>query len=95
VPGYGLINMPILPTEIAPFFDAGLAWWGSNAQSDFLGSPRLAFDRNASDRVPVFSAGIAARMNILGYLVFEAYYAYPFQRPEKGAHFGFQIAPGW
>jgi hypothetical protein len=45
--------------------------------------------------VPVFSTGVSARMNVLGYLVFEAYYAYPFQRPEKGAHFGFVLSPGW
>jgi len=45
--------------------------------------------------VPVFSAGVSARFNILGYLVLEAYYAYPFQRPGKGGHLGFNIAPGW
>ena len=50
---------------------------------------------NSSKRVPVFSTGISARMNVLGYLVLEAYYAYPFQRPEKGAHFGFVLSPGW
>ena len=102
VPGFGLINLPFLPTEIAPFVDAGLAWWGSGA--DFQSSdgtlidadrPRLAFDRNATDRVPVVSAGITARMNILGYVILETYYAFPFQRPGKGAHFGFNLAPGW
>ena len=29
------------------------------------------------------------------YVVLEAYYAYPFQRPQKGWHFGFNLAPGW
>jgi len=87
---YGLINFPYLPTEIAPFFDAGVAWSGSEN-----GSPRFAFDRNATDRVPVFSTGVSARMNVLGYLVFEAYYAYPFQRQGRGAHFGFVLSPGW
>ncbi|HEX6558487.1 MAG TPA: hypothetical protein VF021_03475, partial [Longimicrobiales bacterium] len=102
VPGYGLINMPFLPTEIAPFFDAGLAWWGgtgtlttSTGLNISRSKPRLAFERNTDDRVPVFSTGVAARFNILGYLVLEAYYAYPFQRPKKGAHFGFQVSPGW
>lgn len=104
VPGLGLINMPFLPTEISPFVDAGLAWFGSGARlrgTDGMATtvppkrPRLAFDRNTSDRVPVVSAGLSARFNILGYLILEAYYAYPFQRPEKGAHFGFNIAPGW
>ncbi|HSJ08029.1 MAG TPA: basic secretory protein-like protein [Longimicrobiales bacterium] len=85
---YGLINFPYLPTEISPFFDAGLAWFGDDA-------PDLRFDRRTEDRVPVFSTGLSARVNVLGYLVLEAYYAYPFQRPEKGWHWGLQIAPGW
>jgi hypothetical protein len=39
--------------------------------------------------------GITSRMNILGYIILEIYYANPFQRPERGAHWGFNIAPGW
>ena len=85
---FGLINFPYLPTEIAPFFDAGVAW--AKGQST-----KFAFDPNATERVPVFSTGISARMNILGYFVLEAYYAYPFQRQGKGGHFGFVFAPGW
>jgi Tol biopolymer transport system component len=97
VPGLGLINMPFLPTEIAPFIDAGVAWWGNEVVEGETtdGRPKLTFDRNTSERVPVVSAGVSARFNILGYLILEAYYAYPFQRPAKGGHFGFQIAPGW
>ena len=85
---FGLINFPYLPTEIAPFFDAGVAW----AKGD---SPDFRFSTNSLERVPVFSTGISARMNVLGYLVFEAFYAYPFQRPDRGAHFGFVLSPGW
>jgi Tol biopolymer transport system component len=85
---FGLINFPYLPTEIAPFFDAGVAW----AKGD---SPEFTFARDTPKRVPVFSTGVSARMNVLGYMVVEAYYAYPFQRPEKGAHFGFVLSPGW
>ncbi|MEX1183627.1 MAG: basic secretory protein-like protein [Gemmatimonadota bacterium] len=88
VPELGLINFPYLPTEITPFIDAGLAWSADAA-------PTLGFARSTVERVPVFSAGVSARMNILGYVIFEAYYAYPFQRPDKGAHFGFNLAPGW
>jgi hypothetical protein len=84
----GLINFPYVATEIAPFVDAGVAWTADS-------SATLEFARRTGARVPVFSAGLSARMNILGYLVLEAYYAYPFQRPDKGGHFGFQIAPGW
>ena len=85
---FGLINFPFLPTDIAPFFDAGVAW----AKGD---SPTFEFNRTTTKRVPVFSTGISARMNVLGYLVFEAYYAYPFQRPQKNGHFGFVLSPGW
>ena len=85
---FGLINLPFLPTDIGPFFDAGLAW--------MKGDPvDYTVSRNATGRSPVFSTGISARMNILGYMVLEAYYAYPFQRPEKGPHFGFVLSPGW
>jgi Tol biopolymer transport system component len=85
---FGLINFPYLPTEIGPFLDAGVAW----AKGD---SPEFTFSKTTTKRVPVFSTGISARMNILGYMVLEAYYAYPFQRPERGAHFGFVLSPGW
>ena len=85
---FGLINFPYLPTDIGPFFDAGVAWT-KNDPVDFT------LSRDSPKRIPVFSTGISARMNILGYMVLEAYYAYPFQRPEKGAHFGFVLSPGW
>jgi hypothetical protein len=84
----GLIEFPWLPTEIAPFVDAGVAWRAGD-------SPTLAFERQTTDRVPVFSAGVTSRFNVLGYMIVEAYWAYPFQRPERGGHFGFHIAPGW
>jgi hypothetical protein len=110
VEGLGLINMPFLPVEVAPFLDAGLAWWGNNAQACLVFTnggecppnasyspqdPQLKFDRNTTDRVPVVSTGVTARINVLGYLILEAYYAYPFQRPVRGAHWGFNISPGW
>ncbi|HEX2716369.1 MAG TPA: hypothetical protein VHM67_01750, partial [Gemmatimonadaceae bacterium] len=51
--------------------------------------------RGATAQVPVASAGVSTRINLFGYLIGEIYYAYPFQRPDKGGHFGFQLAPGW
>ena len=38
--------------------------------------------------------GASARFNVFGFMLLEAYYAYPFQRPDKGWHWGFQLAPG-
>ena len=85
---FGLINFSFLPTELSLFGDAGVAWTSGEA-------PDLTYSETSAARVPVFSAGVSARFNVLGYLVVEAYYAKPFQRPLRDWHFGFQIAPGW
>ncbi|HVS01649.1 MAG TPA: BamA/TamA family outer membrane protein [Thermoanaerobaculia bacterium] len=85
---YGLIELPALPTELALFFDGGAAWTADQ-------SPELTFDQDSLERVPVFSAGIAARILLLGALPIELYYAVPFQRPEESGVFGIVITPGW
>lgn len=85
---FGLIEFPYAPLEVAPFFDAGLAWRSGDA-------PVFEFARESTERVPVFSTGLSARLNVLGYMVLEAYYAYPFQRPDEGWHVGFVMSPGW
>ena len=41
------------------------------------------------------ASGFSARFNVLGFLILEGYYAYPWQRPEKGWHWGFHVGPGW
>jgi Tol biopolymer transport system component len=85
----GIIDFGFVPTEIALFGDAGMAWNGSGP------SPTLEWSRTSLERIPVASAGVSSRFNILGALILEVYYVYPFQRPDKGAHWGFQLAPGW
>jgi len=85
---FGLINFPFLPTELVAFADAGLAW-NSNDQIN------VTWSRSSTERIPVVATGFSARTNILGFLILEAYYAYPWQRALKGWHWGFQIAPGW
>jgi Tol biopolymer transport system component len=96
---FGVFNFPFLPTELVAFADAGLAW--DNTLTDINGAaavdtdPVLEFSRSASKHVPLVSTGVSARFNVLGFMILEAYYAYPWQRPAKGAHWGFQIAPGW
>lgn len=85
---FGTVNFAYLPTELVAFFDGGVAW----TQHD---KPEWEFVRNSEKRVPVFSAGIAARINVLGFLVTQIYWAYPFQRPESNGQFGFVLAPGW
>jgi hypothetical protein len=85
---FGLINFPYLPTELVGFFDSGVAW----SQSE---SFEFGFRTEGADRMPVYSTGASARFNLLGALIMEVYWAYPFQRPFKGAHWGVQLAPGW
>jgi Tol biopolymer transport system component len=85
---FGIIPWGFLPVEISPFFDAGVAMQ-KGVSTDF------SFARRTTARVPVFSTGLSSRINLFGYGVLEAYYAYPFQRPDKGAHWGFAFAPGW
>lgn len=85
---YGIINFPYLPTELVLFTDAGLAW-------DADHPAKLEWSRSSTERVPVVSTGVSARFNILGFLILEAYYAKPWQRPLKDWHWGFNIAPGW
>ncbi len=84
----GLIQLRSLPTELALFADVGAAW----SQDE---SVRWSFDQEATDRVPVASAGVAARILLLGALPLELYYAKPFQRPHESGVFGFLITPGW
>ncbi|HEX5436968.1 MAG TPA: BamA/TamA family outer membrane protein [Gemmatimonadaceae bacterium] len=83
-----LIHSNFLPIDLVPFFDAGMAW----NKGEF---PNIEFSTNSTGRIPVFSTGLAARINVLGYTVVELYYAHPFQRPDKNWVFGFQLQPGW
>ncbi len=76
-----------IPTELVGFVDAGTAW--SKGQS-----PKLTFKTNTQELVPVVSAGLSVRM-LLSYIPLEFYWAKPFQRPDAGWQFGFNILPGW
>jgi hypothetical protein len=86
--GFGLIASPLPPIEIAPFVDAGVAWTKTSG-------PVFDFASNSGDRTPVVSTGIASRVNLFGFAVFEVYYAHPFQRPGRSGVWGFVLQPGW
>ena len=106
--GFGLINFPYLPLEISPFFDAGIAWTGTqqpqfrfstgenNTPTDCAGeTTQLGYLKPCAERIPVFSTGVSFRFNVLGYMILETYIAHPFQRPQKNWVIGVQMAPGW
>ncbi|MGD2122558.1 MAG: peptidase S9 [Gemmatimonadota bacterium] len=86
---FGLINLPYVPMELVAFTDVGIAWDDENPVDSW------SFKRSGTERVPLVASGVGARFNLLGILILEAYYAYPFQRPDKGWHWGFNLAPGW
>jgi hypothetical protein len=77
-----------LPIEVAPFVDAGVAWTRDEA-------PSFSLTSTGTGRTPVVSAGVSTRVNLFGAIVLDVFYAYPFQRQQKGGHFGFQLQPGW
>ena len=97
----GLINLPFLPVEMSPFFDAGIMWTSDQAPRLTETSDPITCDAETervgacAQRTPVFSTGVSFRINVLGYAVLEAYIAHPFQRPERQWVYGFQLAPGW
>ena len=106
--GFGLVNFPYLPLEVSPFFDAGVAWTGDQSpefrftrEANAVPSQcetsttQQGFLVPCAERIPVFSAGLSVRANVLGYLILETYIAKPFQRPNKDWVFGIQLAPGW
>jgi Tol biopolymer transport system component len=108
--GFGLINFPFLPTEVSPFFDAGVAYTNfqhpdfriATADNNIPSKCMNAASSNVlqayypcTSRIPVFSTGMSFRFNLLGYAIMEAYVAHPFQRPTKNWVWGFQLAPGW
>jgi hypothetical protein len=86
--GFGLIASPLPPIEIAPFVDAGVAWTKASG-------PVWDLSSTSGDRTPVVSTGIASRINLFGFAVFEVYYAHPFQRPGRRGVWGFVLQPGW
>lgn len=85
---YRLVDLRFLPTELAAFVDAGTAWSSHS-------SPVLRFAIHSTERIPVASAGVAARVVVGGLAVVQLYVAKPIQRPQKGAVTGVVISPGW
>ncbi len=75
-------NVP--PVEIAPFYDAGIAWSRANVN-------RLA----DIARKPITSYGASLRVNLLGFAVGQISYVHPDDRPAKSWRWEFTLAPGF
>jgi outer membrane protein assembly factor BamA len=73
-----------LPVEVALFADGGTAW-STGQRPSVVGGTRDG----------VGSAGVALRVNLLGFAVGEFDFSRAFQRPARGWIFGFNLQPGW
>jgi Tol biopolymer transport system component len=102
----GVSTFKYLPTDLVLFADAGMAWTSEtldvsdpsniafqNSQSAFQQGLGATEGRTVTAR-PVTSAGISARVNVLGAAVFEVFYARTFQRARPW-DFGLVLRPGW
>ncbi len=85
---FGLLKFPWIPLELVGFLDGGVAWTENDPPVWELSTDQYA-------RVPVFSAGAAVRINLLGALVFQVYWAWPFERQNIGGSWGFVLESGW
>jgi hypothetical protein len=81
-------------SELAFFVDGGLAWGAWNNEqletSDYTQNVKFR------DRKPIFSTGLALRMNMFGAFILEPFYAIPIQSGQAmGGRFGVNFMPGW
>ena len=83
-----LIKSKFLLSDLNFFFDAGIAW---DSFDQFASDGNV---NNAFTVKPVMSAGASVRVNVLGALILEPYWAVPIQKDTKVV-FGLNIVPGW
>ena len=77
------------PIETFVFGDAGLTWSSTTNPTLTRGVPN-----DPTDRGIVTSAGVGARVNVLGLMVVEIDYVNGFQR-DRGWHWQFNFSPGF
>jgi Tol biopolymer transport system component len=92
----GLSTFQYVPTDLVLFADAGVAWTSENFDDFALRNEFRGLNAGGQTVTarPVTSAGLSARVNLLGAVVFEAFYARTFQRA-KPWDFGLILRPGW
>jgi hypothetical protein len=85
-----LISSKYFITELAFFFDGGVAWIEGE-------EPVLKWQPDGNDeRIPIFSTGASVRVNLFGAMILEPYAAIPFQwGGVDNISFGLNFTPGW
>jgi len=93
-----LATFKYLPTDLVLFADAGVTWTSEDLRELSFSSNTIRQSSpdagGAAPAQPVTSAGVSARVNVLGAIVLEAFYARTFQRT-KNWDFGVILRPGW
>ena len=88
--GIGVIRAPgVPPVEVGLFYDMGKAWSGETPQN--CPEANCSFE----DRTWVSSAGFLTRVNVFGLMIAEINFVRPFDRPEKGWIWQFNLTPGF
>jgi Tol biopolymer transport system component len=83
-----LIKLRYVYSDLVLFVDGGLAW----SRFDDIG---FSFDPSGQEHVPIYSVGASLRINLLGAIIVEPYYALPLQRKDIGyGQFGLFISGG-
>lgn len=88
-----LINSKMFYTELAVFFDGGLAWTSSANPTWSLNYSTSKDD--LTKRLPVFSTGVSLRINLFGAMILEPFYAFPLGQGKDSHAFGLNFFPGW
>ncbi len=88
---FALIESRMFFSDLVLFADGGLAWHDFD---DIEMKWRPA--RDEETRIPVFSTGVALRVNLFGAVIVEPYFAFPFQRraDQTRGTFGFHLSFG-
>jgi len=80
-----------IPLDLVGFAEAGVAWNKGDKVSFDLGGA----DGSLTERKPVRSVGVGARVNLFGYAIVEVDYAKPLDRPQKNWVWVFSLSPGF
>jgi Tol biopolymer transport system component len=91
-------SMGLPPIEGFAFLDAGTSWGSLRLRDGTVLDAQPTWRRGATadltERGILTSGGVGARVNLFGYMIVEAAYVNPFDRP-TGWHWQFSMQPGF
>jgi hypothetical protein len=76
-------------TELNLFTDGGVAWGNTEGINGNT-------NKRVRDSQFILSSGVSLRVNVLGYVILEPFYAIPWNNGGlKNGSFGLNFVPGW